>query len=297
MLNKMRYLLFMVIFLLKVFTCLGQGFHDITVTHKIDRNTTYEDAVYLATEEAKAMAIEQVCGTGVGYFSILKIADKKTTFFSKTTTNTYAMVRLFDKRIERTKKSVTVTIDGEICAPPVPSTFHVDVPKSTYVSTDDVTFNVSFFRDSYLKIFWFDEQTGEGGILYPQQKSFNERFIGDNRFINFPLYGDINYFKKICPEARTKDDLHEEWIRTGRISSGRKITKEDLPKPRGGGWHAQGEGNNHIEKNVVIVFVTTNSNVPYSFSDVNEEMFMDWWFGLPYSEKSIPVKKHITLKM
>lgn len=297
----MKRLSLVLLFLLQVVgICLGQVFSNVTSECYYGKNKTYEEALEDATERAKAKAIEVTCGTDVSKFSILRTTNDRENYTSKTITNSYAVVRVFDRRVEKKRNRVIVSIDGEVCTSSVPISMYVGDVRRMYTNDDRITFNVSFYKDSYIKIFWFDEETGDGGLLYPQPGSYVRKFEGDNSTIRFPFVNETSYFSVMCPQAKTYEETYNEWAMNGRVSAPPR-READMPQPRnagGGKWHLVGSGTNKkIEKHVSIVFVTTEHNIPCNLSYINEENFLEWWCALPYSERALPVKKHITLKM
>ena len=261
---------------------------------------SYEDALREATEKAKAKAISLTCGTDVSRFSILRTTEKEMRYTSKTITNGFAVVRVYDRQVFLKKNRIKVVISGEVIKPDVPLSIDVMNLNHMYTNDQNITFDVFFYRDSYLKVFWFDEETGEGGMLYPQDGTYVTMFEGDNRLVHFPIHEESKYFGMICPGVKTQEDKYNEWIRNGHVSAPYR-NEWDMPQPRnasGGKWVRKGSGEDKaIEKNISLVFVTTKNNIPFNTRHVNEENFLTWWCGLPIAERALPVKKHVTLKM
>lgn len=297
---KLHISLSLVFLLLRVFTCLGQVFNDVSVECRYGKNVPYEEALRKATEKAKSEAIALTCGTDVSSFSILRTTEKETRYTTKTISNGYAVVRVYDRRVYSRGNQIKVIISGEVVKSNIPMSVEVWNLSRMYTNDQRITFDVSFYRDSYLKVFWFDEETGEGGLLYPQDGTYDRKFEGDNRQIRFPMSDESQYFGMICPGIKTQEDKYNEWVRNGRVSAPYR-NEWDMPKPRnagGGKWVRKGSGESKsIEKNISLVFVTTQGNIPFNNRHVNEENFLTWWCGLPIAERALPVKKHVTLKM
>lgn len=240
---------------------------------RVDRGTTYEQAVEKALDHAKREAINTVCGLDVSTFSIVRTSDDTRSYNSKTTTNAYGVVRIHDKSVEYDNGYVRVEITGEVYKVFVPRAISVSGLKDVYDLNDNLAFSISFHKASYLKIFWFDEENGDGGILYNGYTCFD----GSDYPVDFPVFRGDNYKKMICPTLMTSDDRLREWS----ISGVYKTISED----------------DRIDKHVTILFVTTKDSVPFTSNTVNEDTFMDWWCDLPVAEREMPERKTITIKM
>jgi len=284
-----RSLVIITVFLLQAVHCLGQVFTGVQSTYWLTDDVTKNEAIKLATDEAKSQAIYATCGVEVSSYSLLRISDNEEYYKHKLTTNSYAVVRVYNKDVQIKKDRVIVTIDGEVFTAELPVPLFVHSLEKTYISYEDIKFSVTFCQDAYLKIFWFDDQTGEGGILYPQPGSYDMKFSASNSGVSFPFNDDVRYmgliFKSLqTPEERVKPQNHY-------------VNENNLPKPRNAGNLKTSKQLKNVEKDVSIVFVATQNKLPFNYERVNEENFLNWWCDIPISERALPVKKHITIKM
>lgn len=296
----MKRLSFIFVFLFQVVVCLGQVFTQVSGECRVSDRVSYEDAVEIATDIAKGRAVEETCGVDVSTFTLLRRIDDDQCVSSKTIANSYAVVRVSDREIVQKRNRVIVTISGEVYKTVMPRAIGVSEPKKTYTGNDFLSFDVSFYKPSYIKIFWFDEETGDGGMLYPNNARSSIKYEPDNYPVSFPYRGELNYIKAICPFMMTQEDYINEVSRTGTVPhpARRENQMPQLRNANGGKWvkpdKVKMEG---FEKHISIIFVTTSNNVPCNLTDVTEESFLEWWCALPYAERELPVKKHITLKM
>lgn len=271
----MKKLLFTVIILL--LPLVGRGQVTVTAVGEcpVTKNVTYQEAVDIALENAKREAVTTVCGTEVSTFSLIRTVNDDRDYTSRIMTNTYGVVRVLEKDINYEGNYVKVTITGEVYRVVVPRAITVSDLDSVCDVNEDLTFRVSFHKSSFLKIFWFDQDTGDGGILYEGNTGFDD----SNYAIGFPINKWEDYKKKICPFLMTQRDRINEWSRTGVVPPTASV-------PEG-----------VTEKFVTILFVTTQHNFKFSGRDVTEETFMDWWCGLPVSEREMPEKRTVTIKL
>ena len=240
-----------------------------------ETGTDYEKAVQVALDRAKVFAVSEVCGEDVSVFSLSRTNDSGTSFMTKYNVNTYGVVRVLDKVVERRAKAVYVTMTGEVYRVIVPRAINsISGLNDVYRLDDDLRFDVEFSKRSFLKIFWFDEENGNGGILYNGCVCFNN----NNKPVSFPSESYENYKKVICPNLRTPQDCAIELAKNGTlkpsVSDGREV------------------------KYVTLLFVTTPQNVEFDDKqEVTESSFMDWWCNLEYGERELPEKRTITIKM
>ena len=235
-----------------------------------EADANYRKAVNIALDRAKVFAVSEVCGEDVSVFSL----SRNGSFTVNYNVGSYGVVHVLDKVVERDEESVTVTMTGEVYRVVVPRAITVSGMDNVCETDEDLTFNISFHKKSYLKIFWFDEENEDGGILFNGRVCFND----DARPVSFPSEAQhIDYKKAICPGLRTKRDMAMELAKTGTLKSYPRDNRED--------------------KHVTILFVTTTHNMPFSEQKVTEKSFMDWWCELPSSEREMPEKRTITIKM
>ena len=291
----MRSLYFIILFLFQVFTCLGQVFNEVTAECRYGREVSYEEAVRIATDKAKAIAVDRSY-VDVSKFAILRGTTEKQLYTSKTTANSYAVVRVYDKKVNVRRNRVIVTISGEVYPTKARRVVDVYTNKKFYHEDEDLKFNVSFYRDSFLKIFWFDSETGDGGILYPLEGESSKRFVTNNNIV-FPETNSISYVSLICPWVMSKAQKRAYYYRYGKFPPS-NLRDEDLPAIGNATHGTWGKPSNKAsEKHITIVFVTTESNIPFRRKIVNEESFFEWWCEIPINDRDALVKKHITLYM
>ena len=240
----------------------------------VTKSITYQEAVDIALENAKREAVAQVCGTEVSTFSLIRTVNDDRDYTSRIMTNAYGVVRVLDKDVNYDGRYVKVTMTGEVYRVMVPRAITVSDLDNVCDVNEDLTFRVSFHKSSYLKIFWFDQDTGDGGILYDG----NTGFDGSDYPIGFPINKWECYKKKICPFLMTQRDRMNEWSRTG-------VVPPSAPTP------------DATTKYVTILFVTTQHNVGFNGSKITEESFMDWWCNLPMSEREMPEKRTVAIKL
>ena len=234
----------------------------------------YYKACRIALERAKALAVADVCGEDVSVFSISKHSDERASFITKYNISSYGIVRVLNKEDYQKHNKVVVKITSEVYDASGPKYIDVTGTCGVYDISQNITCDIRFFNTSYLKIFWFDNLTGCGGILYDESRQFHTSPYP----IRFPDVGTKTNFKKmICPWLMTPDEIMYEWRRTHVYHGTPKGTDED--------------------KYVTLVFVATNSNVPYTPNTVNEECFLNWWCSLPCSERSELERKSIIIKL
>ena len=281
-----------IVFLLQATACLGQVFTGVTAEYRFNRNTmSVEDAVCIAVDKAKDAAIEAVSNVEVSHYSILRTFNEENYYKSKITTSTGAVVRVCEKQVEVKRNKVRVAISGVVY--PTKNRSVIDVWLRE--AEDDVTLRVSFNRDSYLRIFWFDNETNEGGLIYPLEKEVSKKF-GANTTVKFPSNDEIGLVSLVCPWVMSKSEKWAYYRKYGKLpSSGYR--EEDLPEIRNQGrgtWSRHGYSGGC--RNISLVFVTTENNVPVDRGINNEEMFYDWWTSLPLDDRDALVKKNITLR-
>ncbi len=255
---------------------LAFGQERITATGECDlkRGMSYETAVDIATECAKREAVIRTCGNEVSSFSLLRTRDDNTRYHSNVLTNSYGLVKVVDKVVTKKHKKVSVTITGDVYDISGPKYLDVTGLMGSYKLDQNITFDVRFFNNSYLKIFWFNNLTGCGGMLYDGSYQFHPSPYP----VRFPDAQErVNFKKMICPWLMTPDEIRYEWCRTHEFHGIPKGTDEDMY--------------------VTLVFVATNSNVPYTPNTVNEECFLNWWCSLPCSERSELERKSIIIKL
>lgn len=292
----MKHVLAIVFLLLQSLIGLGQEFV-IATGECLLSGKEYWDAVAIATDNAKQEALNKTCGVDVSTFTLIRTTNDNTRYNSKVLNNSRGVVRVMDKNIESDGRIVRVTISGEVYSVSSNKVIDVQNVKGVYGPKDNITFNVSFYKPSYLKIFWIDEENGDGGILYNGQTYFDATGYSNK----FPLNSSDNYKKKICPWLRTPQDKLDEFSYSGKLAS-QRIPDHLMPQPgnaSGGKWTVVGKKAviSQTEKHVTLIFVTTDNNIPFNGSKVNENELMAWWCSLPLSERGMPEKRTITLKM
>lgn len=234
----------------------------------------YQRACDIALERAKALAVSDVCGEDVSVFSLSKVCGEKTSFTTKYNISSYGVVRVISKDEVKRHNRVSVTITGEVYDVSGPRYLDVSGMLNVYNMDQNIAFDVKFNNPCYLKVFWLDNQTGTGGILYDGSRKFNTSPYP----VRFPDACDcVNYKKVICPFLKTNDEIMRDWCVNHVYYGTPKSTGED--------------------KYVTVVFVATNSNVPYVENYVNEENFLRWWCSLPCDERAGLERKSFIIKL
>lgn len=260
---------------------------------------TREEAEKIAEDNAKRNAVEKAFGSEVSYGSLLKHKDGRESFYTKTETRNSAVVKVLSKGVSYTGNIVTVWINADVykCNGEAPISFLGE--KQDYGDNEQIQFEIEFHRPSYLHIFWIDEDTGEGDVLYPRGRRGSKEFCADGGYYRFPGSSETPYFGLICPDAMSYEDKYREYSKTGKLDL-KKSKETKMPssgKLTEGKWIRTGSRRaGEKTKHITIIFVTTNNNVHFNASEVNEETLLDWWCDLPIQERSSPVKKHLTLR-
>ena len=286
----------LVFLLFQVLTCLGQPFSDISGECRYGREYTYDEAVDVATRRAQNKAIESVCYSEVSSFSIVDYKNDAESYKGNVVTNTSAEVFIKDKQVTTKRNKVIVSISGEVYACNPRRVATVKINNNVYYSNDVLAFNVSFYRNSYLKILWFDEVTGEGGKLYPIEDDRPALFVADGGY-SFPRDTRISYISLICPWIMSPAQKWDYFQKYGKLPD-QNIKEGNMPAPRNANHGTWGKPKHTAnEKHITIVFVTTENNIPLDLQTIDRETFFNWWISLPLGDRDSLIKKHITLKV
>lgn len=269
----MKNVLTILMLLLLSFTGRGQTMVTETGACSLDETgNDYWEAVEVALERAKALAVAKTNGEDVSVFALSRSDDNKTSFMTRYHLGSCGAIRVLDETVTRKGNDVVVEIDALVYDAQNQYTVAPTNIKRSYSRSEDIKFDLYFSKPSYLKIFWIDEETKEGGILY----NGNLRFVANGKQVSFPFDRADNYKKSICRNLMTPDDCARELSKTGEL-------KPHEPDERG-------------EKFVTLWFVTTNSLENWE-GDVTEETFFDWYNQIPVTERNTPINKTISIKM
>ena len=282
--------------LLLVQVCPGQSFSDITGECRYGREHTYDEAVEIATNRAKNKAVENVCCSEVSSFSIVDYGNDRESYNGNVVSSTSAEVLVRDRQITAKRKKVIVSISGEVykCNPRRVAT--VRTGNDVFYANDLLAFHVSFHRSSYLRILWFDEVTGEGGMLYPIEDD-RPALFESGCGCSFPGDPRISYISLICPWVMSPSQKWDYFQKYGKLPD-QNIKECDMPAPRNANHGTWGRPKHTAnERHVTIVFVTTENNMPFNLKTIDRESFLNWWISLPIEDRDSLIKKHITLKV
>ena len=256
----------------------GQVFHNVEAVGECEKKEGV-DAERVALVRAKEAALNEVLGQTISSSTVYRIRDDKEEFYKNTHVQRTGVVFVLDQEIVDTKKKVTVTIHADVVSAKMPKTLDVEtvcqkngkndylLKCRQYTENDKLEFNIKSYGRNCINVFWFDEDTYEGGLLFSCVMT-----EGQER-----SYGEYGFWKRIFPELLTKDEREAIWFKEHRY------IKET---PRTGGT-----------KHLKIMFVATPDKLAPANSIKNELDFEKWWCEVPQNQRQLPVIEHITFLM
>ena len=256
----------------------GQVFHNVEAVGECEKKPGV-NAERVALNRAKEAALNEVLGQTISSSTMYRIIDDKEEFYKNTHVQKTGVVFVLDQEIVDTKKKVTVTIHADVVSADMPKTFDERLicqkngesdyllKNRQYTENDKLIFNIKSYSNNCINVFWFDEDTYEGGLLF---SCFVTR--GQDR-----EFGEYAFWKRIFPELLTPDEREDIWFREHRY------IKE---KPRTGG-----------KRHLKIVFIATPDRLAPADGVKNELDFERWWCEVPYNQRQQPAIEHITFLM
>ena len=267
-------------FLSLAVTSQGQGFHNVEAVGECEKKPGI-DAESVALSRAKDVAMSQVLGKTVSTAIIYRTRNDEEEFYRNTHVQETGVVFVQDKQVEETKKKVTVTILANVYSAEMPKTFDVQmvcqnpgysdesVRKRQYTEDIPLAFQVNSYTNNFINAFWFDEETGNGGLLFT-----SVLFEGRERTFN----DEYTRWDKIFPELMTKEQRERLYFRD--------MQNYIPPKPRVGGT-----------KHLKIVFIATPDPLAPPTQVTDELSFEKWWTEIPRNQRQQPVIEHLTFLM
>lgn len=158
-------------------------------------NITFDEAKEKARENAKAKAIQQVCGQRVNIWDKVEQSSTGETYNSLSIVQTDGIITDFSIKSEDFKKSEVLSTETIFyCVADVkvkkvaldPNFFaNIDGVRSVYVENENLNFTIQPFQDCYVMIFLF-ENLDKGYLLYPNKKE-PSKLLTANQKVFFPL--------------------------------------------------------------------------------------------------------------
>ena len=227
------------------------------------------DAEAVAFERAKESALNEVFGQTISTSTVYRIHDDEEEFYRNSHIQKTGVVFVLDKQVEETRKKVTVTILADVHSAEMPKTFDVhSLKKRQYTEDVPLEFSINSYGTNYINAFWFDEETGDGGLLFMTVLTKGQ----ERDFSNYDCW------KTIFPELLTKDERERLYFRDMKTYV--------PPKQRVGG-----------KKYIKVVFIATPDPLAPPVSVTDELSFEQWWVEIPRNQRQQPVVEHLTFLM
>ncbi len=255
-------------FLLLALTSQGQIFYSVEAVGECEKKPGI-DAENVALNRAKDVAMSQVLGKTVSTAVIYRTRNDEEEFYRNTHVQETGVVFVQDKQVEETKKKVTVTILANVYSAEMPKTFDVhSFKKCKYTEDVPLEFTINSYGTNYINTFWFDEETGDGGLLFMTVLTKGQ----ERDFSNYDCW------KTIFPELLTKDERERLYFRDMKTYV--------PPKQKVGG-----------KKYIKVVFIATPDQLAPPVSVTDELSFEQWWVEIPRNQRQQPVVEHLTFLM
>lgn len=140
-------------------------------------DVTGREAVQLAREDAKRKALEKVCGSRVSIWNQMEISSAGDSFNSLSINQIDGEILEFDIKEEGTKQSASRSAETVFycvadikvkkgLAPDSDFCVSVNGLKSVYYSGENLQFDITPYKDCYMKVFLFEDDR-HGYMLYP----------------------------------------------------------------------------------------------------------------------------------